>query len=226
MERESFIFYRGFYEAISCLEKEQQAECYQAIAEYALNGVEVEVSGIVKALFLSFKPQIDANNRKREKGMQNGKKGAEYGKLGGRPKKENPQETPKKPPENPQDNPQKPANVNVNVNDNVNANVNDNENVNVNVNVNDNENVVVREKTQRFFPPTLDQVKDYCWQRKNNIDAQKFIDYYTARGWMIGKTKMKDWKAAVRTWERQDNVTPIRNNKQEVDDFFRRELGV
>ena len=59
------------------------------------------------------------------------------------------------------------------------------------------------EKTKRFYPPTLDEVKEYCEERKNNIDPMAFIDFYSSKGWMIGKNRMKDWKAAVRTWERK-----------------------
>ena len=59
------------------------------------------------------------------------------------------------------------------------------------------------EKTKRFYPPTLDEVKQYCEERKNNIDPMAFIDFYSSKGWMIGKNRMKDWKAAVRTWERK-----------------------
>ena len=51
------------------------------------------------------------------------------------------------------------------------------------------------------IPPTVEMVKAYCEERKNGIDAQHFIDFYESRGWMIGKVKMKDWQAAVRTWE-------------------------
>jgi hypothetical protein len=58
----------------------------------------------------------------------------------------------------------------------------------------------------RFVPPTLDQVTYYCKERKNSVDPQRFIDFYEARGWMIGKNKMKDWKAAVRTWESRDKA--------------------
>ena len=58
-------------------------------------------------------------------------------------------------------------------------------------------------KTKRFYPPTLDEVKQYCEERKNNIDPMAFIDFYSSKGWMIGKNRMKDWKAAVRTWERK-----------------------
>ena len=64
-------------------------------------------------------------------------------------------------------------------------------------------------KSTRFVPPTVDEVKHYCSERKNNIDAESFIDFYQTKGWMVGKNKMKDWKACVRTWEK-------RNGKQEV----------
>ncbi len=50
--------------------------------------------------------------------------------------------------------------------------------------------------------PTIEEVENYCKERNNNIDASSFFDYYEAKGWMIGKNKMKDWQAAVRTWER------------------------
>lgn len=59
-------------------------------------------------------------------------------------------------------------------------------------------------KSPRFTPPTLDEVEQYCLERANGIDAQTFIDFYESKGWMIGKNKMKDWKAAVRTWERKN----------------------
>ena len=59
------------------------------------------------------------------------------------------------------------------------------------------------EKAKRFYPPTLDEVKQYCEERNNNIDPMAFIDFYSSKGWMIGKNRMKDWKAAGRTWERK-----------------------
>lgn len=58
-------------------------------------------------------------------------------------------------------------------------------------------------KESATIPPTVDMVVAYCKKRNNGIDAQRFIDFYEARGWMIGKTKMKDWQAAIRTWERR-----------------------
>ena len=60
-------------------------------------------------------------------------------------------------------------------------------------------------KRQRFTPPTVDDVRQYCYERGNNIDAEAFVDYYTARGWKYGQGRpVVDWKAAVRTWEKRE----------------------
>ena len=55
--------------------------------------------------------------------------------------------------------------------------------------------------TKRFIPPTVEQVEEYCLERGNAVDPQRFVDYYQSNGWKVGKNPMKDWKAAVRTWE-------------------------
>lgn len=59
-----------------------------------------------------------------------------------------------------------------------------------------------KKAASRFTPPTVAEVRAYCQERKNNVDAERFVDYYTSNGWKVGKNPMKDWKAAVRTWER------------------------
>lgn len=68
-------------------------------------------------------------------------------------------------------------------------------------------------RTSRFVPPTLEEVKEYCIERKNNVNAERFIDYYTANGWHVGKNKMRDWKAAVRRWE-QNGVGDKKETKR------------
>lgn len=68
-------------------------------------------------------------------------------------------------------------------------------------------------KSKSFKPPTVGEVQTYCTERGNGIDAQHFVDYYEARGWKLGKDTMKNWKAAVRTWERRgqaDGQAPAR----------------
>lgn len=62
----------------------------------------------------------------------------------------------------------------------------------------------IKEKLPLFTPPTVEEVAAYCKERGNNVDAEQFIAFYTSKGWMVGKSKMKDWKACVRTWERRD----------------------
>lgn len=61
-------------------------------------------------------------------------------------------------------------------------------------------------KAKTFCKPTVEEIKAYCIERKNNIDSQYFFDYYESKGWMVGKNKMKDWKACVRTWEKKQNT--------------------
>ena len=60
-----------------------------------------------------------------------------------------------------------------------------------------------RGEAARFYPPTVGEVQAYCESRGNRIDAQAFVDFYTSKGWKVGKNPMKDWRAAVRTWERK-----------------------
>ena len=67
-----------------------------------------------------------------------------------------------------------------------------------------------KENIQRktFSKPTVEEVKAYCSERKNNVDAEKFCDFYESKGWRVGKEPMKDWKASVRTWEKGDKKPP------------------
>lgn len=74
-------------------------------------------------------------------------------------------------------------------------------NINTDINTNVNTDIYSTGKA-KFKPPTLEEVKAYCEERKNGVDPQQFIDFYSAKGWMIGKNKMVDWKSAVRTWEK------------------------
>ena len=87
----------------------------------------------------------------------------------------------------------------------------------------ENKSVPQAKRTTRFTPPTLDEVRSYCAERKNSVDAQRFVDYYTSNGWLVGKNKMKDWRAAVRTWERNNTssskASGIAVNQNASDDL-------
>lgn len=69
-----------------------------------------------------------------------------------------------------------------------------------------------------FKKPTIDEVEAYCQERKNNINAEKFIDYYDSNGWKVGKNPMKDWKACIRTWEKNDYQT--KNQSSSIPEWF------
>lgn len=73
--------------------------------------------------------------------------------------------------------------------------------VDTNKNDKNDKNILPKGNRATFSPPTLDEVRDYCNERNNNVVPEKFINFYESKGWMVGKNKMKDWKAAVRNWE-------------------------
>jgi hypothetical protein len=83
---------------------------------------------------------------------------------------------------------------------------------NTNINIT-NTNLTDSNKKALFKKPTLDEVKNYCILRKNNIEAEAFIDFYESKGWQIGKEIMKSWKACVRTWESREKNNPKSNSK-------------
>ena len=182
MSKDGFVFYKSFADAINRLDEQEQLQAFKALIDYGCYGIEHECTGIVGIIFDMAKPQIDANKRRYE----NGKKGAEFGKLGGRPKKQT---------ENP-------------------------------IGVIDKNPIGVFEEKPKakesrvFIPPSVEQVRAYCASRHNNVDAEAFVDFYSSKGWMIGKNKMKDWKSAVRTWERGDN-RGAKVSKIEIDPKLR-----
>jgi hypothetical protein len=83
--------------------------------------------------------------------------------------------------------------------------------------INNNKLLFINNSTniKKFKKPTLEEIEKYCKERKNNVDAEKFFNYYESNGWKVGKNSMKDWKAAVRTWER-NNYDKKDSKKQEV----------
>ena len=70
-----------------------------------------------------------------------------------------------------------------------------------------------KKASSRFIPPTLEEVSAFIAENNYRVNAEKFIDYYNANGWMVGKTKMKDWKAAVRNWHRNEREVPKQTGK-------------
>lgn len=176
---DSFVFYKSFMDALEYVPEEEYCSCLKALLFYAFDGENIADTMTSKMFMALVIPQIDANKNRR----QNGSKGAEHGKKGGRPKKETPVEET----ENPIGVIDETPNVNVNANGNVNGNVNEEK----------------KDKRERFVPPTVEEVEAYCLERNNGIDAEAFVAFYDSKGWKVGKDPMKNWKSAVITWEKK-----------------------
>lgn len=209
LNRDSFIFYKSFYEAIAELESEEdQLAALKAIIEYALGILDKPTSGVAAMALKFAKPQIDANNRKYE----NGKKG---GRATNKEPNANQTETKPKPNANQTETKAEPNTQNAEPN--VNVNVNDNVNVFSKENIGDTHQR--EERARRFTAPTVEDVRQYAREHGYRVNAEKFCDYYASNGWKVGKNPMKDWRAAVRNWVRQedrygDSNSPQRETEQ------------
>ena len=186
---ESMIFYKSFRDAIKKCNEADALAAYEAILDYGLDGIEPKnIGSIPSMIFDLVKPQIDANIRRRESGKKGGRPHAQEKTNGFEIKKPmviksvNHRLSEEKP--------------NGCVSEKPNVNVNDNDNVN------DNVNVVKGKRASAFTPPDVSEVRSYCQERHNSVDPEKFVDFYASKGWFVGKNKMKDWKAAVRNWEK------------------------
>ena len=176
MIRDSMVFYRSFAEGIEDLSEEDQLKAFWNLIHYGLDGKEPEDSGPARAVFRMARPQIDANNVRYQNGTRGGRRKTELepnGNQSGTEPEPNPNQTGTKP----------EPNVYVNENDLK-------------------ENTLKGVKEKRVAPPTLEEITAYCQEKGYSVDAERFVDFYASKGWMIGKNRMKDWRAAVRNWAR------------------------
>ena len=210
----SCVFYGSFYEAVSLLPLESQGKVYDAIFKFAFENIEAELEGVELAVFLLIKPQLIANRTKYENGCKGGRpkkeveeqKADENGDYSKDSKaKDNQNGTESQPNGKQEEAENKPINNLGKTESKPNENDNDNENDNVNENDNGSRGTT----RKRFVRPTLDEVKQYCVERHNSVDAQRFIDFYSSKGWLVSNQPMKDWKAAVRTWEQRENNSNV-----------------
>lgn len=196
--RDSMVFYRNFRDALAKLPPDIRLEAYEQIFAYAFDE-EKPSEGIAGAVVQMVVPQIDKNNERYE----NGKKG-------GRPPK-NQTETKPKPNQNQTETTSEPKCKSVRVKECKSVSVEECES--------GASEKPKKEPPKRFRPPTLEEVEEYCFERNNRVDAQRFIDYYTSNGWRVGKNPMKDWKAAVRNWEREkppEKVVSVADQRRDV----------
>lgn len=190
-EKESFVFYRSFYEAIKNLDEKDQLGLYNAICEYSLEGkLTSELEGVIRAMFTLIKPNIDSTNAKYKASVENGKKG-------GRPKKNSDNKKDKKnlgkPNNNPKENKGK-AKVNLNVDVDVDVDVNED------VNDNEDKKESIKKKTLGEFKKvklTEDEINKLKEEYPKHFEVIiKQLDDYKK---MTGKTYKEDY-LAIRNW--------------------------
>lgn len=171
---DGFRFFRSYWDAIQEMDEFVQLEVLKAIAAYGLDGTEPKLSSPISRAIFS---AIRPN-------LDSSRESSINGKSGGRPSKKAPFQENEKPPFQ-------------------NSKTNKNKELEEEKKKKD----IGADKPptpSKFLRPSIEEVKVYCDERHNGIDAEAFIDFYEARGWMVGRNKMKDWRAAVRTWERRE----------------------
>lgn len=199
-ERKQFTFYASFHKAAQALQvPEERGALYEAICNYALCGTEPQLSGAVAGMFELIRPNLDASRRKAENRL-------------GKKQSENKQKT------NQQQNEKKREKKKESESKSESESEKENEYyVLGGAGGNDSSPADKPPGSQRFTPPSVEDVRAYCEERHNGIDPQRFVDFYEAKGWMLGKNKMKNWKAAVRTWEQREN-----GKEKELSEFDKR----
>ena len=172
----------SFYEAMKVLTDGERLLLYDCICEYSLNStLPHELPPIANSLFTLMKPNIDASNKRYSASVQNGKKGG--ARKGNQNARKQPKNNQTKQPKNKQD-----LDYDLDYDFDLKCNI-----------------PADKPPTRRrFSPPTVDEVKKYCQEQGYSVDAERFVDHYESNGWMVGKNKMKDWKAAIRNWNRKE----------------------
>lgn len=195
MERKQFTWYRSYYDALKELPAEEFRDIVLAVCAYALDGEDPELSGVARAIFTLIRPTLEVGRSKAENRSRAEQTSFSAEQTGNR------QEQTKNKPEQTQNKLKQTDNKPEQTRK-------------------EKEKEKEREKEsendsycsppppsgpKRFVPPTLAEVQSYVAERQSPVDPQGFIDFYASKGWMVGKTPMKDWKASCRnaeTWER------------------------
>lgn len=184
---DGFRWLPSYYEAIRDLPDEERLAIYDAILDFGFGNDPAPLPPLLNGYFSLIKPTLERSIRFERKQRANGEKG-------GRPSepKNNLAETQNKPRNNP---------------DETQSDFGENLDIDVDVDVANEIDIDIEKhadkprRAARFTPPSFEEVQRYCAERRNGVDPQRFVDYYTSNGWKVGRNQMKDWKAAVRTWE-------------------------
>lgn len=178
----SFPVYLDYSKAVNKLSDAEAGQLFKALLEYADSGQDPQLEGSLYAVFVIMQNQLD---RDTEKYVQKCEQLRQNGSKGGRPVRDKEPNGNQEKPNGYSLEPKKPDT------DTVTETVKDS---------NIGSKADKPPSRHRFTPPTVEEVRAYCTEKGYTVDPQRFVDYYTSVGWRVGKNPMKDWKAAVRTW--------------------------
>lgn len=190
MAREYFPAYHSYLEIMEELTDAEKGRLFTACLLYSKTGEAPELSGNERYLFPAFRSQIDRDNAEYAKKCATNRKNGELG--GKRTGANAPRTPPKRPPNAPQGKGEGKGKGKGKGDGNSPSG-----------------------SITRFAPPSVAEVAAYCRERGNYVDPQRFVDFYASKGWMVGKSPMKDWRASVRNWERGD-AKPRRRSFAEI----------
>ena len=188
MAREYFCAYHSFLESLTPYSDAECGRLFRACLVYSRSGDEPELHGNERFIWPTLKQWID---RDRENYEAKCRTNRENGRMGA-----NAPERPRTVPNAPQDKDKDKGKGKDKGEDNTSSATAERSN----------------SARERFAPPSVEDVLSYCRERGNSVDAQKFVDFYASKGWKVGNQSMKDWKAAVRTWEQRDEKPAKKKN--------------
>lgn len=195
-----FTFFKNYYTATNNMTDEQRLQFYDAIIEYGILNKEPKLDGLMLSAFELARTCIDKSIDIRERGRRGGiAKGKNYK----------------------EDESCYIAKTEVLNSKNESAKYEE-KRIEENRREVEEEEKRKEEKKERkrFAPPTVDDVRAYCTERGNGIDPQRFVDFYQSKGWKVGNNTMKDWKAAVRTWEQRDAAPKKAEDDTEIRQYY------
>lgn len=211
MEKSNFVMHTEHMEHIQLLDMEQRGILFTALMLYQMQEELPEMDAVTQMCFSFMKARIDRDNEAYEEKCR---KNAENGSKGGRPKKPNGSNEKRTVSEKTERFLEKPKKADTDTDTDIDIKEKDNK----------------KKKPSVFAPPTVIEVASYVREKGYSVDAQRFVDFYECKGWMVGKNKMKDWKAAVRNWERTDKESPPKPTKfsnytsDRKTDYYRNEM--
>ena len=209
------LIYKNWLAMFMALDRDQNGEILEAISHHVVLGEDIEVSEAIQPMIEMILKEIDANMENYEHRCDTNQATA----INREAKKKQERATNVTQTCNERDTKGAPTNTKTNTKTNTISLSNDKEKE---LDTSDKP----KQSSARFVPPSIEEVKTYCDERQNRVDPESFVSFYESNGWKVGKNPMKNWKAAVRTWEQRSNeihsnaMNSLATTKQSEAEFW------